>query len=178
MSSAAVFCRRNSATHAAVAGTCHVGVAGFNVIAQVASLQPPLPKMTRSRTTIETLPTSIKDRLNLLKNNKLLQRKIPPALMKGYLEVRRAKAERSVQLSSCPLPRRSKKQSRKPIAVGSNMSSRPAATKLTQMTIHLIRSMSNPLSIESAASSDSLPIKTAILTKTHLLQYPSIESLQ
>ena len=178
MSSAAVFCRRNSATHAAVASTRHVRVAGFNVIAQVASLQPPLSKMTRSRTTIETLPTSIKDSLNLLKNNKLLQRKIPPALMKGYLEVRRAKAERSVQLSSCPLPRRSKKQSRKPIAVGSNMSSRPAATKLTQMTIHLIRSMSNPLSIESAASSDSLPIKTAILTKTHLLQYPSIESLQ
>ena len=150
MSSAAVFCRRNSATHAAVASTRHVRVAGFNVIAQVASLQPPLSKMTRSRTTIETLPTSIKDRLNLLKNNKLLQRKIPPALMKGYLEVRRAKAERSVQLSSCPLPRRSKKQSRKPsIAVGSNMSSRPAATKLTQMTIHLIRSinLSNPLSI-------------------------------
>ena len=38
--------------------------------------------------------------------------------------------------------------------------------------------MSNPLSIESVASSDSLPIKTAFLTNTHLQQYPSIKYLQ
>lgn len=71
--------------------------AGLDGMAQSLQLRPSWQDMKKDD--IETLPSTITDSLNLLEENRLWQAKFPPTLVKGYLAIRRAEAEHSVNLS-------------------------------------------------------------------------------
>jgi len=71
-------------------------IAGMDSYQKNMVLRPSYKEMKSDE--LVRLPTSPSESLNLLEQDALLQEKIPSALMKGYLAIRRSEAERAVNM--------------------------------------------------------------------------------